>query len=262
MFGWYQRRRFERDEQYRALVVVEWVSRMQDYFVHAGSFMGVYGREAMCTLLECASATAPKWLRCSLSDVLPEFNCDYLNKTIGGKPDWFHTSSEFWFPAGDYDVRYVSLCHLFKLAESRWIALGGTSRVRHPFTWFGWYRRKRFASSEVYRYKVIMRWLQDAVCAYAHGGRSTFVGGMAGASPDSFIHMVRPKWLGRSLEDVFEDYTFDNVRRIVSEVSGLRGPDSLPECRMFSDSFHVNLVTLRRLHSLASDRWYLAAFGS
>lgn len=77
MFGWYQRRRFERDEQYRALVVVEWVSRMQDYFVHAGSFMGVYGREAMCTLLECASATAPKWLRCSLSDVLPEFNCDY-----------------------------------------------------------------------------------------------------------------------------------------------------------------------------------------
>lgn len=85
---------------------------------------------------------------------------------------------------------------------------------------------------------------------------------MAGASPDSFIHMTRPKWLGRSLEDVFEDYTFDNVRRIVYEVSGLSGQDSLPECRMFSDSFHVNLVTLRRLHSLASDRWYLAAFGS
>lgn len=268
MFGWYWRRRFERDELYRACVVYHWVLRAQQYLSSKGrvweSANG--GWRSKLTLIDCAEYARPRWLRCSLIDVFPEFSSDYLYSILGKRPSDFKTKLDIWFPLGDLDIRLSAWDHLVGVAKCRYETLWKRRDGRVPSIWLWLSKRARFEHSEVYRAEVILQWLLDVKSYYFKHFRCADLrsGKPFSLSVDCCIKYTKPTWVPCSLESVFPEISPGSyLKHLAADLMGTSCSNLFANYARgdFGFNTHVNLKMLDRLIALAKERVELAKRG-
>lgn len=268
MFGWYRRRRFNYDARYRARVVFQWVLRAQRYFSSIGCVWEPAngGWRSKFTLIDCAEYARPRWLRCHLVDVFPEFSSDYLYSVLGKRPSDFKTKADIWFPLGDFDIRLSAWDRLVGVAKCRYAAFRKSRINNVPSIRLWLSKRARFEHSEVYRAEVILQWLLDVKsyyfkhcsCTDLRNGKPFYM------SVASCIKYTNPKWVPCSLESVFPEISPGlYLKRLAADLMGTSCSNLIANYARgaFGYNTHVNLKMLDRLIALAKERVELAKRG-